>query len=193
MEILSKIIFGYEEVGSAYFCEGNGDNYCGWSFELDDEGTIEIKEFTYNGDYILSEKISVPLEVVEKIKKILLKNRDLIEKLPERIENHSCDGSDNVFNFGDKEISCWNISWHNEKIFDQYEEEKVEIFKQEKQENSVLRIFKSVYRLLKKYGLVVESYSPFCCEWKVDEKNSTDNVRRALAFNRFIEIIDVCR
>lgn len=187
---MSKIVFGYEEVGSAYFCEGDGNNYCGWNFKIDDEGTIEIKEFTYKGDYILQEKISVPLEVVEKIKKILLKNHDLIEKLPEHIENYSCDGSEHIFNFGDKEISCWNISWNNEKNFDQYEAETVEIFKQE---NGVLRIFKSVYRLLKKYGLVVESYSPFCCEWKVDEKNSTDNVRRALAFNKFIEIIDVCR
>lgn len=185
---MSKIVFGYKDVGSAYFCEGDGNNYCGWHFKLDDEGTIEIKEFTYNGYDILSEKISVPLEVVEKIKKILLKNQNLIEKLPEYIENYSCDGSDHVFNFGDKEISCWNISWHNEKIFDQYEAETVETFKQE---NCVLRIFKSVYKLLKGYGLKVEGYSPFCCEWKVEEKNSTDNLRRALAFNKYIEIIDV--
>lgn len=185
---MGKIIFGYAEVGSAYFCEGDGNNYCGWSFELGDEGMIEIKEFTYKGENILDEKVSVPLEVVEKIKKILFKNRNLIEKLPEHIENYSCDGSDNVFNFGGKEISCWNISWNNEKIFDQYEAETVET---SRQENCVLRIFKSVYRLLKKYGLVVESYSPFCCEWKVDGKNSTDNLRRALAFNKLIEMIDI--
>ena len=185
---MAKIIFGYAEVGSGYFCDAGGNNYCGWNFELDDEGTIEIKEFTYKGENILDEKVSVPLEVVEKIKKILFKNRNLIEKLPEHIENFSCDGSDNVFNFGGKEISCWNISWHNEKIFDQYEAETVETFQQE---NSVLRIFKSVYKFLKEYGLQVESYSSFCCEWKVDEKNSTDNVRRALAFNKLIEMIDI--
>ena len=171
---MAKIIFGYAEVGTGYFCDAGGNNYCGWNFELDNEGTIEIKEFTYNGDDIFDEKISVPMEVVEKIKKILFKNRNLIEKLPEHIENFSCDGSEHIFNFGDKKVSCWNISWHNEKIFDQYDAETIEVCRQE---NSVLRIFKSVYRLLKKYGLVVESYSSFFCEWKVEEKNPTEKLR----------------
>ena len=171
---MAKIIFGYAEVGSGYFCEGDGNNYCGWSFELDDEGTIEIKEFTYKGEDILNEKISVPLEVVEKIKKILLKNRELIEELPEYIENHSCDGSEHIFNFGDKKVSCWNISRTPEKIFEKYDPLEIET---SRQENSVLRIFKSVYKLLKEYGLKVEGYSSFSCEWKVEEKNPTEKLR----------------
>lgn len=168
---LKEIIFGYQELGSYYFCEEGGNNYCGWYFELDSDGTVEIKKFTYNGEEILSEKIFVPLIVVEKIKKILLKNHELIEELPENIFNFSCDGSEHTFNFGEKKISCWNISWHTEKFFDEYD---ADLLKSVRQENCVLRIFKSIYKLLREYGLVVESYKPFYCEWnlpKVSENN----------------------
>ena len=94
----------------------------------------------------------------------MVENKSVIDNLPEKIDNHSCDGSIHIFDFGNKTISCWNISHTSERRFSRYDSEIVEIFCKE---NAVLKIFKSIYNLLKDYGLKIECWNPFHCEWKI--------------------------
>lgn len=190
---MAKIIFGYKNKAACNFL-GNSD---GWSFDVYEKGTVRIKKFSFDKKIFLSEKILIPLNVVENIKKILFENKVLIDSLPTNINNHSCDGSYDIFNFEGKKISCLNISRHSEEkfilnslnfdteffdsrvekiiadsenIISKYREYFYEKYSEEIQvirhENYVLKIFESIYEVLKEYGLKV-NFESFYCEWKI--------------------------
>lgn len=111
MKNLAKVVFGYKNIASCNFL-GNSD---GWSFKIYEKGTVRIKKFTFDNQIISSEKFYIPFNVVEKIKKILFENKSLIDNLSSNIDNHSCDGSYDIFNFYGKKITCLNISRSSEE------------------------------------------------------------------------------
>lgn len=174
---MAKIIFGYE--CSAVLLQRHVIEE--FSFKIYEKGTVRYKKNTIGRNFseskvIESKKIILPKSIVEDLKKILHEEKILIEQLPDEINNHSLDGAYHDFNFLDKKISCLNIGRHD---LDEISEPKIFIGEvscfipqSEKitmqQENSVLRIFESVYEILKDYGLKVYSWEYFYCEWEME-------------------------
>ena len=179
---MAKIIFGYEmstcPIRLPYVVTE-------FKFSVYEKGTVRLKRIRtkherINGELNFkiisydSEKIIIPLSVVENIKKYLKSQKKRIDRLPEYICNNSCDGKADIFNFMGKKIHCANISRHdlNKPSEDEITFGSVASFRPQvgirimKQENAVLEIFENVYNLLKDYGLKVYSWG-FYCDWKI--------------------------
>lgn len=171
--MLAEIIFGYK-FSPAFIHFGVSEEF---SFEVYDEGTVNYKKNIIGGKrfeskIIETKKIIIPMSVVEDIKKILIEQKNLIDKLPEEINNYSFDGSYDKFNFLGKKISCLNISRTSAEDYKKIELRwgKLSPYMNEiiQQQNSVLEIFESVYKILKNYGLKVYSWKNFSCDWKME-------------------------
>ena len=168
MIILAKIIFGYK-CSPAF---GHIETTEGHSFEIFENGEIILKKFVMSGRVIEIEKIIIPLLIVEDVKKILIKQKILIDKLPEEINNNSLDGGFDYFNFLGKKISFLNITRTSEDDCKKMELRwgKLSSYMNEviQQQNFVLEIFESVYEILKNYGLKVYSWKSFSCDWETE-------------------------
>lgn len=170
---MAEIIFGYK-MSPAFIHYGVSTEFF---FKVYSKGTVIYKKNIIGGKrfeskVIKSKKIIIPLSVAEDVKKILLKQKNLIDKLPEDINNHSLDGGYDIFYFLDKKISCLNISRTSEEDYKKIESVwgKLTPYMNEtiQQQNSVLAIFESAYNFLKDYGLKVYSWKDFSCNWEMD-------------------------
>ncbi|MBR5914261.1 MAG: hypothetical protein IKZ58_07865 [Selenomonadaceae bacterium] len=174
---MAEIIFGYKCSPVFIHCGVSEEFY----FNVYSKGTVRYKTNIIGSNFseskvIESKKIIIPMSVVEDLKKILIEQKNLIDKLPKNIDNLSDDGAYHDFNFLGKKISCLNISQHD---LDENSEAKILLSENShfysslkktimEQENNVLKIFESVYNILKNYGLKVYSWKYFCCDWEME-------------------------
>lgn len=208
---MAKITFGYETHACSMRPPYVSKEY---KFFVYEKGTVRLKRLVteyekINGEMTEkiisseSKKIIISLQVVEKIKKYLKSQKRRIDRLPKEILNHSCDGTGFTFNFMGKKISCANISRHN---LDKNSNPEISLgdnaffrpnvgIRIMKQENTVLEIFESVYKILKNYGVEVYSWKNFSCDWKMERKNlriATWNVERLKHKRELEKIKNIC-
>ena len=142
MEKETNVLFGYS-CTPAWGLYGIDPG--GFSIELDISGLVRYK--TYIFDLILQRQRIVQLSprTVEKINEILNNNRDNIKKIGKYLDNGSCDGVCNRFNFMGKVITGYNVSFSDEESLSKYNPEYYAArIKNIRQENAVSIIFNSI-------------------------------------------------
>lgn len=165
---MAKIISGYKRPASFFRPEIE----LMFAFYIFDNGDVTIKKFSYEEKIIKTKKIIVPQSVVEDIKKYLMGQKNLIDKLPEEINSFTICGGRDYFNFLGKKFCCWNperIVGERRKKFDFFVEklspEGEEIIHQH---NYIFEIFEIIYSFLKDYGLKLNSSEYLSCDWEME-------------------------
>ena len=164
---MTEIIFGYECPASFF----RPKIELMFAFYVFDYGEVTIKKFSYEENIIKIKKIIIPSSVIETIKKYLIEQKNLIDKLPKEIPSFVICGDKHYFNFIGKEFYCWNP----EKIIgERYEKLESCIGKLSPegkevvlQHNYIFEIFETIYTILKDYGLKVNSSEYLVCDWEM--------------------------
>lgn len=120
----------------------NGIDPGGFSIEIDRSGLIKYKTYIFDCIEQKERTAQLSLNTIQKINTILENNAAIIKKIKRYLDNGSCDGVCNQFNFAGKVITAYNISLSNEESLLKYNFEYYEVYvKNIKQENIVTSIF----------------------------------------------------
>lgn len=135
---------------------------CGWedyddggfSCVINSEGLLEYKTYIFSNKEKSCKTYYISKNTVNNIKKIILKNQKIIDRIPENLDNGSCDGNLNEFVFYNKRISALNIQHVNANLikvlnFKYYVEYRNNI----RNENNVMKIFDKICGLLKQENI----------------------------------------
>lgn len=141
------VIFGYINSPS---CGWEDYDDGGFSCVINSEGILEYKTYIFSNKEKSCKTYYISKNTVNHIEKIILKNQKIIDRIPENLDNGSCDGELNEFVFYNKRISALNIEHINANLimilnFKYY----VEYRKNIKNENDVMKIFNKICELLK--------------------------------------------
>ena len=145
------IIFGYMNFPSCG-CEDCDDG--GFSCVINSEGLLEYKTYIFSKKEKDCRTYYISKNTVNHIEKIILKNQKIINRIPENLDNGSCDGNLNEFVFYNKRISALNIEPVNANLikvlnFEYYAEYRNNI----RHENNIMKIFDKICRLMKQENI----------------------------------------
>ncbi len=164
-ENMESIILGYKETSCLGWAKGPG----GWSFDVTEKGTVQLKTYLIDQTVTSSTYIYIPNSVIHDLQDKLQVYQDAIHQLPGSTNNGSCDGAVHNFIFLGKTITSVNISKYSEDRIQKEEAENIidHAYAQVlRAENTVLTIFESVHPILKPYGLLASFDPYFSCQWK---------------------------
>ena len=168
VKVLAEIIFGYKCPASFF----RPKIKLKFAFYVFDSGEVTIKKFLEEEQTIKIKKVIIPQTVVEDIKKYLIGQKNLIDKLPKEISSFTICGGRDYFNFIGKEFYCWNpekiVGERYKKLescIGKLSHEADEIVRQH---NYIFEIFDKIYSFLKNYGLKVHSWKYFRCNWEME-------------------------
>ncbi len=162
---MESIILGY----NTKTCLGWMKDPGGWSFDVIEKGSVQLKTYLIDQTVTSSSYIYVPKSVIRDLQNKLQIYQDAIRQLPSRTDNGSCDGAFHSFIFLGKTIESLNISKYSEDSIQKMEAENIidhEYAQVLRAENTVLTIFESVHSILKPYGLLASFDPYFSCKWK---------------------------
>lgn len=124
------------------------------------DGSVLFREFVVGQEEPVSEdEIAFIPEAVARIETILNNHEADLGEMPDKLNNGSLDGSNDIFQFGEKIISSWNIERtdleevknRNPEYFEDYKDNMM-------WENMVLNIYNEILDILNEYdpGLELE-------------------------------------
>lgn len=152
------ILFGYQTCPSY----GHPGGYGGFSIDVYPDGRLVHKTYIFSSIAKEKEKAEYKIseESVEAIKKILEEHKSDISSLDKDLNNNSCyDGASEKFIFSGKQITTWEIEYHDEEEIMQrnpkYYNEYLPVLRQE---NLILLIFEMVTEILKTQGVTLKLY-----------------------------------
>lgn len=160
----TNILFGYR-LGNASCCTDGDDN--GFLFEIYSDGTGIYNKYIVPNTITKSRKFKVSDKTVSEINAIFDKYKKKISALDKNIDNGSCDGCFNIFNFNGKIMRTLNIDEHNTKLtavmnpkyYMKYHHVIV-------QENQIMKIFKEICAVLRKnHAIRLKLESAFIPLW----------------------------
>ncbi len=164
---MSEVIFGYKRNADIW----HPNIELRFAFYVLENGDVIIKKYLNDVKIIKTEKIIIPLAVVENIKKFLTEQKKLIDRLPKKIYSFTIDGCLDCFHFLGNKIYCWNperiVGERYKELEFHLGELSPEMKEVVQQHNYLLAVFEYVFNLLKDYGLKVYSWEKLGCEWIV--------------------------
>lgn len=117
----------------------------GFSIEIDKCGLIKYTTYIFDGIEKDAISFQLSLTTIKKINTILDNNSTIIKKIKRNLDNGSCDGVFNQFNFAGKLITAYNISFSDEESLLKYNPDYYKIYvKNIRQENIVVNIFNAI-------------------------------------------------
>jgi hypothetical protein len=159
---MSKILFGY----SSACCFYDEEDFRA-EFKVTDRGTLILRIFEKGGRCEFKQKMPLPGKVVADLKKVLSKYERHIAAFP-RGEAASLvlDGSCQQFTLMGKKIYTIKVSKSSVKVLRRIKREFGQAeYEEALQQNELLKIVAELYAILKHYGMHVEDWSPFECDW----------------------------
>lgn len=145
------IIFGYMNFPS---CGWEDCDDGGFSCVINSERLLEYKTYIFSRKEKDCKTYYISKNTINNIKKIISKNQKIIDRIPEDLDNGSCDGNLNEFVFYNKRISALNIEPVNANLIKvlnlkYYFEYRNNI----RNENNVMKIFDKICGLLKQENI----------------------------------------
>lgn len=160
----NKILFGYR-LSSADCCEDGVDDD-GFLFVIYNDGTAIYNKYVVQDTITKSRKFRVSDQTVREISAVLDKHKKKISALDKDIDNGSCDGDFNIFQFRKKKISTLNIDFNNiEEIKKSNYSYYKEYYNVMVQENIIMKIFKEICAILRKNFIILRLENVFIPFW----------------------------
>lgn len=132
--------------------------YGGYAVTVYRDGSITKKMFLHGKDEPVSdEKLACIPEMAALIEKVIEKHKDELNRIPDKLNNRTLDGSHDCFRFGEKAISSWTIQRSdllevqrfNPSYYAKYEDNMI-------YENMVLDIYDEIAEIINRFGLGAE-------------------------------------
>ncbi|MBR6386393.1 MAG: hypothetical protein IKS03_09795, partial [Ruminococcus sp.] len=137
-----KVLFKYSSIANTDISD---DEDSGFSFSLFCDGTAKYEDYIGFEDLKKLLIFKVDKQLTKKIGLIIENNKETISSLDKIIDNGSCDGCADIFQFYSKEICCYNIEVNDietiKKNNPKYYQEFYDVMLQE---NQLIKIFNQI-------------------------------------------------
>lgn len=145
-----NILFGYSCTPACGFI---GEDDGGFSIAVYKDGRLIYKTYIYSNIDKTEIEYKISESSIAAIKKIMKKNRMIIDVLDEFIDNGTCDGSCNCFVFNGTQVTTWNIEPYESIIMYSLKYRSVYY-----QERKIRSLFFKISKILRSEGVNLNLY-----------------------------------
>lgn len=171
-EISKEAIFQYYKSAS---CGWREDYYGDFGIRIYGDGRVEYRTYYYYMKPRTNYETEISPLAAERIRELLLRNQDSMERIPRSLDNGSCDGSGQTFCFGNKMIWALNIEYNDPKSVKKRNPEYYHKYKKNLIcENRVFRLFEEICEILRGEGIRLSIHR---CEFSANDNSLFSKIR----------------